>query len=116
MRAAIHRLQRRARALGLALVCICGAAHGADQRFALLLDTDNSTATGCTVATAKGPVAGVDEVWTTVVATSAASVTVMEVDRQDCSGGVLGSPAIVSSGGWAVGMGNGVSGTGAIET
>ncbi len=117
MRAFLSSARRIAHALVFAGACIVAAsALAAEQRFALLLDTDNSAATGCTVATAKGAVAGVDQVWTTVVTTSTTAVTVMEIDKQVCSGGTLGSAVEAAAGGWPVGMGNGVDGTGAIES
>src|SRR6185312_9234017 len=51
----------------LALGALASVARAGDHRFALLLDVDNTAATGCTLATSKGSVAGIDQVWTAVV-------------------------------------------------
>src|SRR5580700_6787391 len=58
----------------IALALVAGVAHAGDHRFSVLLDTDNNPATGCTVATSKGPVPGVEQVWTTVVTTTASNI------------------------------------------
>ncbi len=46
------------RAFLLLCFAVVGNAQAADQRFALLLDTDNDSTTGCVVSTASGPVSG----------------------------------------------------------
>ena len=98
----------------LALGMLASVARAGDHRFALLLDVDNTVATGCTLATSKGSVAGIDQVWTAVVTTSTAGATVARVERQTCAGGSLGA-AVTQGGGWAVGIGHGISGTAVIE-
>ena len=91
-------------------------AQAADQRFALLLDTDNNTATGCPVAAPSGTVAGIDQVLTTVVTTTNTGATISRIERQLCTGGSLGAANTLNPGGWSAGIGNGASGTAAIET
>ncbi len=105
------------RALVLLLIGSAASfAHAAEQRFSVFLDTDSSAATGCVVATSNGPLAGIEQVWTTVVTTTTLGATVTRVERQLCSGATLGAPAVVSGGGWPAGLGNGTLGTAAIET
>lgn len=112
--------------LRLALVrglCACalilsgiGAASAAEQRFALYLDTDANTATGCTLPAPNGAVSGVEQVLTTVVTTSTSGATVSRIERQTCTGGTLGAATVLNPGSWSAGIGNGTNGTAAIET
>lgn len=98
------------------LLLLADLAHAGDHRFQVLLDTDNNPATGCTVATSKGPVAGVEQVWTTVVTTTASNVVVKQVEHQTCVGGALSASVVYATAGWPVNLGIGISGTGPIET
>jgi VCBS repeat-containing protein len=86
----------------------------------VLLDLDNTVATGCTVATADGPFDGVEQILRSVVETESVptpSATVVEVLRFECVGGaVFGPPVVVDPGDWPVGVGLGVSGADVIET
>jgi len=54
-------------ACGVALATAATGANAGEHRFSLLLDTDNNAASGCTIATTKGPAPGIEQVWTTVV-------------------------------------------------
>src|SRR5689334_8842365 len=103
-------------AIALLMLLDGAAADAAEHRFAVLVDTDLSSSTGCAIATAKGTVAGIDEVWTTVVTTTASGVVVTRIERQACSSGSLSSPVVAAGAGWPVTPGTGLSGTGAIET
>ncbi|MBK8742232.1 MAG: PASTA domain-containing protein [Betaproteobacteria bacterium] len=91
-------------------------ALAATATYAVLLDTDANPATGCTVTTVKGPFAGVEQMLTTTVTTTASGATVSGVTQQVCAGGSFGAPASVDAGGWPVGFGNGSGGTAAVET
>ncbi|MFO1311988.1 MAG: PASTA domain-containing protein [Burkholderiales bacterium] len=102
--------------LAIASLSILQATHAATASFSLLLDTDNNPATGCTIPGPGGPIAGIDQVATTVVDTSSSGATVTRLERQVCSGGALGAPAAYDPGGWAVGFGNGTAGTAVVES
>ena len=69
-----------------------------------LIDTDNSRGTGCTMITPGGIVTGIDVVLTTAGTVTGTTGTVTAVTRQTCSGGSLGLPTAVDSGGWNVGV------------
>jgi VCBS repeat-containing protein len=69
-----------------------------------LIDTDNSRGTGCTMITPGGLVSGIDVVLTTAGTVTGTTGTVTGVTRQTCSGGSLGLPTAVDSGGWNVGV------------
>jgi RHS repeat-associated protein len=101
--------------LMLAIV-LATPALAAEQRFSLLIDSDHNSNTGCQVATANGPAAGIEQVLTTVLSTTATTVTVARVELQVCNGGTLSVPSIIDNGGWPVGLGLGTSGLAVIET
>ena len=110
---------RRACMRALACVLLVGlsyTAHAAEHRFQLLLDTDNQSATGCAIPTAHGTVNGIEQVWTTVVATSTSGANVVRIEQQTCSGGVLGAPVVHDASSWPAGIGHGTSGVAALET
>lgn len=112
------RLTPRALAAYLALcasMLFAGFAGAATLTYSIAFDTDASAATGCTVASANGPLAGIEQVLDVTVTTSAASATVGPVTMRACSGGALGSATTIDGGGWAVGIGEGSGGTDAIE-
>ncbi len=90
------------------------AADAAELR--VLLDTDRNSSTGCSVATANGAFAGVEQVLNTTVNTAAYPPTVGAVTRQSCVAGVLEAPVPVHPGGWAVGLGLGTGGYDVVET
>ncbi|WP_028603950.1 hypothetical protein [Ottowia thiooxydans] len=69
----------------------------------ILLDTDNNSATGCTVATARGNFAGVERVLTTNVNVTPTSSTVTGVTVQSCESGALGALRTISTDSWPVG-------------
>ncbi|MGH8849532.1 MAG: Ig-like domain-containing protein, partial [Casimicrobiaceae bacterium] len=104
--------------LGLALLygSLACAVQAAEHRFQILLDTDNNPSTGCDVSTVKGVATGIEQVWTTVVTTTASDATVTRIERQTCIGTTLGASSTFAAAGWAAGLGNGTSGTAAIET
>ena len=104
--------------MGIACVLILTAmrAEAAEQRYQLVLDTDNNAATGCVVSVGASSAAGVEQVLTAVVNTTTTGVNVVRLERQTCTGGVLGAPVAYSAGGWVVGLGNGVGGSAVTET
>jgi VCBS repeat-containing protein len=80
----------------------------ATSDFKVLLDTDNSSATGCIVATPGGTFNGMDVVLTTTVNTTASSASVTAVTYQQClAGGNFGAAVSVDPNGWPVGFNNG---------
>ncbi|MCC7114261.1 MAG: PASTA domain-containing protein [Burkholderiales bacterium] len=100
--------------LGLAAAfALCASA--ATPSVGVALDTDDNPATGCTVATANGAYAGVEQVVTARVVTHATGAYVDRVERQTCAGGALGGAAIVDSGDWPVGLGDGAGGSAVVE-
>ena len=103
-------------AFGSVLVLLAVPAKAAEQRYQLLLDTDNNPATGCVVSAAGTSAPGVDTVLTAVVNTTTTSVTVVRLERQTCAGGVLGAPVTYNNGGWNVGLGNGTGGASVVES
>jgi RHS repeat-associated protein len=109
---------RLLRPLACALVfgLAAAAAVAATTTIGIGLDTDNNPATGCVLTTANGSVPGIDQVASTVVATTVNGATVTRLERQVCSAGVLGAPTVYDNGGWNVGLGNGTSGSAVVET
>ncbi len=98
------------------LLLLANPAEAAEQRYQLLLDTDNDAATGCVVSAGGTSAPGVETVLTAVVNTTTTSVTVVRLERQTCSGGVLGAPVTYNNGGWNVGLGNGTGGASVVES
>jgi hypothetical protein len=86
--------------------------------FDILVDQDNDSTTGCTLATPGGPFPGVDFIVTTTVNTAAYPPVVTGVSRRDCSGpaGTFGAQSLIDAGGWPVGIGNGTAGYDVLET
>jgi len=86
----------------------------------LLLDLDYDSGTGCTVMTADGPFAGVEQILTTTVDTSGTTTaTVSSVVRSVCTDpgtDTFGAPIAVDPGGWPVGVGLGLDGFNVVET
>jgi RHS repeat-associated protein len=110
----LHRLA--AGVLALVLVVAALPANAGTARLSIGFDSDNNPATGCTLNTANGPVPGIEAVATTVIGTNTTGATVARLERQLCSGGVLGAPVTYDNGGWAAGLGNGTGGSAAVET
>src|ERR1700693_2496765 len=84
------------------------------------LDTDNNSATGCTVTLPSPPggsFAGAERVLTTTINTATNPPTVSSITQQNCvtPPSTLSAPAPVSPGGWSVGVGLGVGGFDFIE-
>lgn len=100
----------------LAWSMAAGMAQAATATYSVLLDTDSNAATGCTVAGPGGPIAGIEQVATTVVDTTSSGATVTRLERQVCGGGVLGAASAYDPGGWPVGFGNGTGGAAVIES
>jgi RHS repeat-associated protein len=92
-----------------------GLAGAATLTYSVALDTDSSAATGCTMPSANGPLAGIDRVLDITITTSGANATVGPVAMRSCSSGALGSPSTIDAGGWAVGIGEGSGGADVIE-
>jgi len=86
----------------------------------LLLDLDHDAGTGCTVMTADGPFAGVEQILTTTVDTTGGSTAdVTAVDRSECTDpgtNTFGAPVAVDPGVWPVGVGLGLDGFNVVET
>jgi len=108
---------KRLFAIGLLLAIVLATpAFAAEQRFLLLIDSDNNSNTGCQVVTANGPAAGIEQVLSTVISTTTTTAAVARVESQVCNGGTLGASLIINNGGWPVGLGLGTSGLAVIET
>ncbi len=93
-----------------------GVSSAAVVSYSLLLDTDNDSATGCGVSSPAGPIAGIEQIATTVISTTSTGASVTLLARQVCSGGAMGAAATYDAGGWNVGLGNGTSGAAVIES
>jgi len=90
---------------------------GAAGQLKILIDSDNNSATGCTIATPAGPFTGADAVVTTTIDPATARVTAIVL--QNCQGGVLGAPTALTfpaTPPWPVGAGNGTNGSDVVET
>jgi len=90
------RIVPRAFALSFALFCTV-IASAATTQYRVLIDSDNSTATGCPVNTPAVTVPGIDHILITTVDTT--SNTITKVERQTCVGGTT----LVDAGGWSDG-------------
>jgi len=75
-------------------------AHAAVTELRVLFDSDNNPATGCTV----NGMPGVEQVLVTQVTDDGTTASVTQTHRLICSGGVLGGPVDVNTGGWPVGF------------
>ena len=86
----------------LCAISISVIASAATTEFRVLIDSDNSTATGCPVAASTSIVVpGIDHVLIVTVDTAANTVT--KVERQQCNGAVLGARITVDPAGWPAG-------------
>lgn len=99
---------------GALFLCLAQGLWAAELR--VLIDSDRNSATGCTVATANGAFAGVEQVLNTTVNTTVYPPVVGALTRQSCLGGVLEAPVPVHAGGWPVGLGLGSGGYDVVET
>src|SRR5262245_43909636 len=86
--------------LAFAWAAIAGHAGAATPWIAVAIDADDNAATGCTVSTADGPLAGVELVVTTHLVTTTSDVRVVRLERQTCNGGTLGPPSTHDASGW----------------
>ncbi len=105
-----------ASALLLSLAIAVPVAHAATTTISIGFDTDNNPATGCVLSVGSVAMTGVEVALDTVAATTVTTGTVGTVTRRICSGGVLGSPATLSTGGWPIGLNAGTAGGDVIET
>ena len=64
----------------------------------------------------RGSVAGVDQLFSTVITTTANGATVARLQRQVCVAGAFGPPSVYDTGGWNVGLGKGMSGSAVVES
>src|SRR5216684_328293 len=78
--------------------------YAANYDVRVLFDTDANHATGCTIPTANGPVAGVEQILTTSVTVNGGAGTVTGVTRQTCVGGLFFGDPVPVNGGWNVGV------------
>lgn len=93
-------------------------ADAATYQYAVLLDTDNNPATGCTVPVPTTPPAtfsGADQRLTITVDRTGSTATVESITRAVCTGGSFGLEIAVSPGTWPVGINNGLNGADVIE-
>jgi hypothetical protein len=101
----------RALVLFAGLICIA-TAHAQSYTYSVYIDTDNNSATGCTVNSPGGALPGIESILAISV-TAGTSPTVNSVTRSRCSGGVMGAP--VAEGNGAVSVGAGIGGTTSVE-
>ncbi|HEX7676681.1 MAG TPA: hypothetical protein VF713_01045, partial [Thermoanaerobaculia bacterium] len=80
------------------------SAYAANYDVRVFFDTDANRATGCTIPTANGPVAGVEQVLTTSVTVNGGIGTVTGVTRQQCVNGLFFGDPVPVNGGWNVGV------------
>ncbi|MEO6927574.1 MAG: Ig-like domain-containing protein, partial [Casimicrobiaceae bacterium] len=101
-----------------AFACVLGSGHAsaATHTFSWLVDSDNNVATGCTLATAHGPLAGIEQVFIATVTTTTADAGVTRLERRLCANGALGAPTTYDTGAWPVGLGLGTGSSAVIET
>ncbi|HXA16533.1 MAG TPA: putative Ig domain-containing protein [Thermoanaerobaculia bacterium] len=80
------------------------SAYAANYDVRVFFDTDSNRATGCTIPTPNGPVAGVEQVLTTSVTVNGGVGTVTGVTRQLCVNGLFFGDPVPVNGGWNVGV------------
>lgn len=102
--------------LALGAIGAPGAAHAATTTVNTLIDTDNTASTGCSVTTANGAVAGIEQMLSTTVATDATGYRITSITLQSCSNGTFGAPSTIDSGTTPLARGMGTSGATAVET
>jgi hypothetical protein len=81
-----------------------------------LIDTDNASTTGCSIATANGAINGIDLVVRNTVRTDASGYRSESVAVASCAGAALGGFQTISSGSVLIAAGQGTSGSSAVET
>jgi large repetitive protein len=102
--------------LGLALALCATVAQAATTTVDTLLDTDNNIATGCTVTTSSGNVAGVEQILRTVVAADASGYRALSTSLLNCSGASFAAPIVIDNVPRPIARGNGVAGSTAVES
>lgn len=99
------------------LLCLAApAATAASASFSIGFDADANSGTGCTLSVGAHSMSGVEVALDVTVTTSGNAGTVGAIARRTCVAGAFGPPVAVSAGGWAVGMGAGMSGSDLVET
>lgn len=81
-----------------------------------LIDTDNVSATGCSITTANGAITGIDVVVRNSVRTDASGYRSESVAIASCAGAALGGFQTISTGSVPIAAGQGTSGSSAVET
>ena len=109
--------RRVARAVYIVLLAttIHQSAIAATHRVSVALDTDQQASSGCTIAHPGGAIQGIERVVTAVIDTTASTAQVTRVEEQSCTGAQLSAPVTTITGPWSAGLGNGLSGSAAIE-
>lgn len=93
------------------------AAHADDAVFDMLFDLDRNASTGCGVASADGPIPGIElRLRTTIDLATEEVVSVSHASCIDSSTGSFGSETPVASPPWPIVPGEGTSGSSLIET
>lgn len=99
--------------------CLCSSSLSFAQiadRFTVVIDSDQNSATGCNYTLASGQtVNGVEQLIHLDVVRNGAQLEVRNVRRQVCSGGTFGAPTLLNAGGWSVGLGTGEGGADVVE-
>jgi hypothetical protein len=107
-------------AVAVVLAGVCAPAAAVENDVDLLLDLDNNSATGCTVATVAGSFEGVEQKLISRITASSPpdAGTVTDTALSDCvdpATGAFGAPSSFD-GGWPVGIDNGTAGRDLVET
>ncbi len=99
--------------------CLCSCSLSFAQiadRFTVVIDGDQNTATGCTYTLESGQtVSGVDQLIHLDVVRNGDQLEVRDIRRQTCSANAFGAPVLLNGGGWAVGLGTGEGGSDVVE-
>lgn len=109
-------LRRWSKTLGLAAGLAFGVAQAATTTLDTLVDTDNNPLTGCSVATAGGPVSGVERIIRTTVDADSTGYRARSVEVLACVGSSFGAPQLIDGTVRTIDRGLGVSGATAVET
>ncbi len=104
------------RLLGLAFALCAASAHAATTTVDTLLDTDNNSATGCTVTSGSTNITGVEQILRTVVAADASGYRALSTSALRCSGGGFSAPVVLDNVPRPIARGNGVAGSTAVES
>ena len=90
--------------------------NAAIHQYDVLIDVDASATSGCTVATAKGAASGIEQIVRATVNITASAATVTSLQRLTClTGSTFSAPTALAGAPFTLPLGNGVSGTSAVE-